>query len=402
MSNENKNMIIIGGGIGGLATALGAAQNGNDVKVLEKAPEIKEIGAGIQLAANGTNVLQKLGVMDKINEVAVFPKRLVLMNAFTGEELSALDIDSTYRERYGAPYIVLHRSDLHRILLEACEEHPKVELSTNQYIKNIETKSNGDVKVTAKNGDSHEANAVIGADGLWSTTRGYLIDDEPICSGYVAYRGAIPMEEVTNIGNLDDVYMWIGPDMHVVQYPVRKGELYNQVVVFKSKNYQPGNELADDWGTPEEMDEVFSGTCDKVQTAVSYISRQKRWPMFDRKPIDKWSEGNFTLIGDAAHPMLQYLAQGACQALEDASFMADMLEKHETNYEKAFTEFEEERKPRTTFVQENARVGGEIIHGKNKVNNLLRNAILKARTEHDYQYVDQYHGGHFQSEEVSH
>ncbi|GAB3053144.1 FAD-dependent monooxygenase [Virgibacillus ainsalahensis] len=389
---KSNSLVVVGAGIGGLATALGAAQTGKKVKVLEQAPEIKELGAGIQLAANGTNVLKQLGVLDKISEVSVFPKRLVLMDAYTGKELSALDIGDVYQERYGSPYIVLHRSDLHRILLEACEEHPDIELITNQSVVNIEGEEDPEVEVTAKNGDVHKAAAVIGADGLWSNTRKNFTDDQPVCSEYVAYRGAIPMEEVTNIGNLDDVYMWIGPDMHVVQYPVRKGELYNQVVVFKSRQYRKEIEHTEDWGTPEEMDEVFSGTCDKVQTALSFISRQKRWPMYDREPIGNWTKGNFTLTGDAAHPMLQYLAQGACQALEDASYMTNMLEKHGDNFKDAFLEFQEERIPRTAFVQENARMWGEIIHNKDEAGILLRDTILKNRAEQDYQFIDQYHG----------
>ncbi|WP_087973167.1 FAD-dependent monooxygenase [Oceanobacillus rekensis] len=392
MTNSNENTyLVVGGGIGGLATVLSLANSGRRVKVLEQAPEFGEVGAGIQLAANATNVLQHLGVMDKISEIAVFPKRLVLMDAYTGNELAALDIGETYRERYGAPYVVLHRSDLQRILLEACEEHPNVDLYTNQKI--VETVQDDDtVTATSANGEVHTGKALIGADGLWSTTRQLFSDDQPECSEYVAYRGAIPIEEVTNIGNLDDVYMWIGPNLHVVQYPVRKGELYNQVVVFKSSQYKKEIEKTDEWGTPEEMDEVFAKTCDKVQTAISYISRQKRWPMYDRKPIDNWTDGRITLTGDAAHPMLQYLAQGACQALEDAPYLANMLDKHNDDVEKAFRAFQEERLPRTADVQTSARQWGEIIHAVDDTSILLRNTVLANHTVNDFQFIDKYHG----------
>ncbi|MGM0886278.1 MAG: FAD-dependent monooxygenase [Bacillota bacterium] len=391
MNTEKKPFIVIGGGIGGLATALGIAETKQYVKVLEQAPEFGEIGAGIQLAANATNVLQRLGVMDKINDIAVFPKRLVLMDAFSGKELSALDLGDVYKERYGAPYAVLHRSDLHKVLAEACEKNPYIELVTNQTI--IETvEYEGEVTVTSANGTQHSGTAVIGADGLWSKARKLFVEDQPVCSQYVAYRGAIPMEEVTSHGDLDDVYMWIGPDLHLVQYPVRRGELYNQVVVFKSSQYTEENEKTDQWGTPEEMDRVFAGTCELVQNAISFIQRQRRWPMYDRLPIDNWTKGRITLMGDAAHPMLQYLAQGACQALEDAAYLSDMLHKHGNDIEQAFLEYQEERIPRTANVQTSARMWGEIIHNTTDAGILLRDTILAGRTDWDFQFVDEFHG----------
>ncbi|MFP7737059.1 FAD-dependent monooxygenase [Priestia aryabhattai] len=384
-------IIVIGGGIGGLATALGVAETKQKVKVLEQAPEFGEVGAGIQLAANATNVLHRLGVMDKINEIAVFPKRLVLMDAFSGEEISALDLGDVYKERYGAPYIVLHRSDLHHVLLEACEENPYIELVTNQMIEKT-VQDEDSITVTAANGDRHIGKAVIGADGIWSNTRKLFVEDEAICSQYVAYRGAIPIEDITTHGNLDDVYMWIGPNLHLVQYPVRRGELYNQVVVFKSTQYRKEIEYTDEWGTPEEMDQVFAGTCDPVQKAITFIQRQRRWPMYDRNPISNWTKGRVTLTGDAAHPMLQYLAQGACQALEDASYLTDMIHQHGDNLEQAFLKYQEERIPRTAYVQKSARTWGEIIHSTNPEGILLRDIIMKNRTDQDFQFVDQFHG----------
>lgn len=389
-SKENP-IIVVGGGLGGLATALALAQEGKYVKVLEQAPEFGEVGAGIQLAANGTNILERLGVLDRIKDIAVFPKRLVLMDAFSGEELSALELGDLYEERYGAPYIVLHRSDLQQALVETCTENSNIDLNTNQTIRTVEQDESG-VRVVNKDGVTHTGQAVVGADGIWSETRKLVSNDMPICSGYVAYRGVIPIEEIHNVGNMDDVYMWIGPNLHVVQYPVRSGELYNQVVVFKSPNYRKEIEHTDQWGTPEEMDEVFKGACDKVQTAISYISRQRRWPMFDRAPIDKWTEGKVTLTGDAAHAMLQYLAQGACQAFEDAGYLGDMVAKYGDDLETAFKEYEKERIPRTAYVQTSVRKWGEIIHAEDPVMILLRNTILENRTSQDFKFVDQYHG----------
>jgi 3-hydroxybenzoate 6-monooxygenase len=388
---HNKPFIIVGGGIGGLATALGIAENKQYVKVLEQATEFGEVGAGIQLAANATNVLQRFGVMEKINKIAVFPKRLVLMDAFSGEELSALDLGDVYKVRYGAPYIVLHRSDLHQAFVEACNENPYIELVTDQTIEEI-AEENGEVTVKAANGDNHVGKAVVGADGIWSNTRKLFAEDQAICSQYVAYRGAIPIEDITTHGSLDDVYMWIGPNLHLVQYPVRRGELYNQVVVFKSSQYRPEIEKTDQWGTPDEMDQVFAGTCAPVQTAISYIQRQRRWPMYDRNPIDNWTKGRVTLMGDAAHPMLQYLAQGACQALEDASYLTDMLHKHGENIELAFLEYQQERIPRTADVQRSARMWGEIIHNTTPKGILLRDTIMKGRTDQEFKFVDRFHG----------
>ncbi len=342
MVQATNELIIVGGGIGGLAAALAAVEAGKKVTVLEQAPEFGEVGAGIQIAPNAIEVLNRFGVFEEIKKVAVFPKRLVLKDAFSGKELSSLDLGETFQERYGFPYAVLHRTDLHRVLLEACQANPLVTLVTDQHIESVVENSDGVVVTNAK-GEQITGKAVIGADGLKSKTRKLFSDDEPVCSEYVAYRGTIPIEEITTDLDLDDVIMWIGPNLHLVQYPVRRKELYNQVVVFKAYNYSPDVE---DWGTPAEMEQRFAGTCPKVQHALTFINRQIRWPMFDRLPIENWVKGNVALLGDAAHPMLQYLAQGGCQALEDASYLADMLLEYGDDYNKAFTEYQKVRIPR--------------------------------------------------------
>ncbi|MGJ9384404.1 FAD-dependent monooxygenase [Salipaludibacillus sp. CF4.18] len=388
MTKIEDTMIIVGGGIGGLAAALAAAEAGQKTTVLEQAPEFGEIGAGIQMGPNAMAVLDRFGVDEKIEKNAVFPKRLVLKDTFTGEELSALDLGEEFKKSYGFPYIVLHRSDLHFALLEVCEKNPLVSLITDQHIETIEETSEG-VVATNANGEKVVGKALIGADGLWSNTRAYFSDDKGVCSKYVAYRGTIPISEISDNANIDDVIMWIGPNHHVVQYPVRRGELYNQVVVFKSLNYK---EDSVDWGTPEEMDQVFEGAHPLVKTALSFIERQIRWPLYDREPIDNWTKGNICLLGDAAHPMLQYLAQGGGQALEDASYLADMLKKHGENYEAAFKAFQEERIPRTARVQRSARTWGNIIHAEDPTIILLRDIIFKQRDAKDFSHVDWIYG----------
>ncbi|HWO96213.1 MAG TPA: FAD-dependent monooxygenase [Bacillus sp. (in: firmicutes)] len=388
MTNQEKEVLVIGGGIGGVAAALASAEAGHKTKILEQAPQFGEIGAGIQMGPNAMAVLDRFGVADEIAKVAVFPKRLVLKDVYTAKELAALDLGDEFKAKYGFPYIVLHRSDLHRVLVEAARKNPLISLVNDQVIETVEEDASG-VTVTNQRGEQFTGKAVIGADGLWSKTRKYFADDEAICSHYVAYRGTVPIEEISSDANMDDVIMWIGPNLHVVQYPVRKGELYNQVVVFKSQNYKPDS---DDWGTPEEMDQVFEGCHPLVENALSFIQRQIRWPMYDRLPIDNWTKGNFTLLGDAAHPMLQYLAQGGCQALEDASYLADMLQLHGENFEQAFLAYQEERIPRTAKVQKSARTWGEIIHAEDPVSILLRDTLLEQTPAKDFEMIDWLYG----------
>ena len=380
--------LIIGGGIGGLTTALALSRQGCAVHLIEKALQFGEIGAGIQIAPNASRVLDRLGVLDEISKYVFYPRRLVLMDALSGKQITALDLGEKFRRLYTYPYFVMHRSDLLTIMLNACRASDLISLETSKDVVAIEDTGNG-ARVTCADGSLYDCDALVGADGLWSVTRKLVIDDsDPLCAEFVAYRGAIPIEEVAEHSHLDEMIFWTGPNMHFVQYPVRRGELYNQVAVFKSSRYSPES---DDWGNEDELDEHFAITCHHVRNGLTRIKRNRRWPLYDRLPDENWTRHHITLIGDAAHPMLQYIAQGACQALEDALCLADAVARHQGNIERAFIAYQDARIPRTTRVQQTARLFGEICH-IDGMGITLRNALLSQRAFDDYEYVDWLYG----------
>jgi len=387
-------VLVVGGGIGGLATAYALAQTGLQVRVMERAAEFAEIGAGLQLAPNATRLLRRFGLLGDVLTTSVRPRRLVARNAVSGEELTWLDLAAT-AERYGAPYIVLHRSDLLNVLLARCRAESRIELETSKRV--VRTTDHGDVvEVACADGTIYQATAVVGADGLNSVVRPLVVQDQPICSGYVAYRGAVPLDTIRGRPPLEDVIVWFGPGMHLVQYPVRSATLYNQVAVFRSDAFAAG---AQDWGTPEELDARFSVCAGPVREALPALRRDRRWPMYDRIPSGTWSKGRVVLIGDAAHPMLQYLAQGACQAMEDAAALAGALEKTATtphlaagDLEVAFGEYQAARVEQAGRVQRAARTWGDIWH----VDGLamaLRDEAFRLRPLNDYRHVDWLYAG---------
>jgi salicylate hydroxylase len=376
-------LVVVGGGIGGLATALAVARTGRPVAVLERSAEFGEVGAGIQLAPNATRILTRLGVLDELCEVGVLPRRIVLADAVAGHELTALDL-TDFPERYGAPYVVAHRTDLHRILLDACRA-AGVALETGVDVTGVRDTGDG-VELTCADGQVRTGTAVVGADGLRSRLRRRFSDDEPVCSGYVAYRGAVPTEQVSRHADLRDVVAWVGPGLHLVQYPLRSGRMYNQVAVFRSDAY--AREEAD-WGTPAELEERFAVCCDHVRESIPLLGRDQRWPMYDREPLETWATGRVALLGDAAHPMVQYLAQGACQALEDAAALADALARGDVR--SAFRAYERARAPRAARVQRTARTWGQIWH-VDGVAKLLRDELFRQRGERDHTHVEWLYG----------
>jgi 3-hydroxybenzoate 6-monooxygenase len=387
-STERVRLLVVGGGIGGLALANSLAKHGCEVHLIEKEAEFGEIGAGIQLAPNASWALDRIGALDDVKAQAVFPQRIVWMDAISGDQLTSLDLGEKFLERYGYAYFVMHRSDLLTVLLEHAQREPGVTLETNKDVVSVEHREKTAV-VTCADGSAYEADVVIGADGLWSTVRKFVHDDgDPICSEYVAYRGAIPIENVSAHAGLDNVMLWTGPQMHLVQYPISRGELYNQVAVFKSHRYKPDSH---DWGTPEELDAKFGQGVELVRSALSRFWRNRRWPMFDRLPITQWRHGRVILMGDAAHPMLQYLAQGAAQALEDAAVLGDAIGAH-ADVERAFEAYQHARVERTARVQTDARRWGDWWHQFPSEGLARRDAYLRARAPDDYSESDWLYG----------
>ncbi len=385
MTPSPLHIAVVGGGIGGLAAALAAARSGHRVTVVERAARFGEIGAGLQLAPNASLALEELGVLDAVQRSAVAPPRLVLMDALTGEQVTALDLSGdAYRERFKHPYLVTHRTDLHGALLAACEEHPSITLHTGRTVTDA-VQTRAEVRLHfAETTERLAADAVVAADGLHSRLRRIVVNDgAPVCSKYVAYRGALPVTRMkgptARHATTEAVVVWAGPRMHLVQYPVRRGELYNQVAVFESDHYDPAS---DDWGTEAELEERFAGACDAVRDALPLVARDRRWPLFDRLPITDWVHGRIVLLGDAAHPMLQYLAQGACQALEDAVALGHALRDH-GRPEDAFASYAALRTERAAAIQTHARRFGEICH-LDGMGAFLRNRLLSDRTPEDF------------------
>jgi 3-hydroxybenzoate 6-monooxygenase len=386
---DSDQVIVVGGGIGGLAAALMLSRAGLRVRVLERNDEFAELGFGLQLAPNATWLLREYGLLDDVMETAVRPRRLVAMNALTGQQLTTLDLQQAER-RYGAPYIVLHRGDLLEVMLRHCRKEPTLILEAAKDVTAV-TDLGHQAAVTCRDGSTYHSQVLVGADGLDSAVRPLVVDDALQATGYVAYRGAVPVEVVDRRVGLDEVVAWMGPGMHLVQYALRRGELYNQVAVFRSQQYLRGEP---DWGGPAELERVFSVACQQVRVALPSLLRNRRWPMHDRLPVSSWSSGRVTLLGDAAHPMLQYLAQGACQAIQDGAALAKELPRlprmgawPAEDVKAALRGYEERRLEQASGVQRTARTWGEIWH----VDGLamaLRDEAFRLRATDDFRRVD--------------
>jgi 2-polyprenyl-6-methoxyphenol hydroxylase-like FAD-dependent oxidoreductase len=386
-----QDVVIVGGGIGGVAAALALSRQGRTVTVLERAAEFKEVGAGLQMAPNATRILKSWGVLDQVLAMGVQPKQLIFRDAVTGEQLTAANLRGEFTERYGAPYIVLHRSDLHSILVDAARA-AGADLRTDSNVVEVETVDNVALVRTA-DGVVYSAQVVLGVDGLTSSLRKHVSDDEIVASGYVAYRGAIPMDEASNVDDKENVVVYLGPECHMVQYPLRAGTMFNTVAVFRSPSFVRGEE---NFGDQEELQNAYADCIPEVQRALVNLWKTVRWPMYDREPIDNWVDGRLLLMGDAAHPMLQYLAQGACQAIEDADafgrISATVTEP--TGWDGALAEFNSTRAERTARVQRSARTWGEAWHVNTPLPKLLRNMLFKSRGDEDNQYTDWLYGDH--------
>ena len=380
-------ILIIGGGIGGLAAARALSLKGRRVHVLEQAAAFGEIGAGLQLAPNALRALERLQLLDRVGRDAVFPRQLLMMDALSGERITAVELGPKFKERYGHSYAVMHRSDLHGHLLAACRESELVTLETDRRVVEITDLGEAAI-VRCADGSVYRAELVVGADGLHSLARRVLGDERPpVCQEYVAYRGTVPIERITESAGPDSMVGWVGPEMHLIQYPVRRSELFNQVAVFRSARYRSDS---DDWGTAEELDAKFAPLHRLARASLETIGRERRWTMYDRPPLDSWVRGRIVLLGDAAHPMLQYLAQGACQALEDAVCLAEMLDRS-APLTVGLDAYQNLRRAHTARVQLTAHFFGEIAHASGLAA-MFRNAAFRRRDPEDYRYFDWLYG----------
>ena len=374
--NRHLPILIVGGGIGGVCAALALSRIGRRVQVFEQSPEFREIGAGIQLAPNAFHVFHALGIADAILRVASLPDSLIVKDSLSGEEIIRLPIDAGFRERFGYPYALVHRADLHAALTEACRKSPLVTLTPAQQLVAFEEDGNR-VRVTMRDGTVHEGAALIAADGLRSTVRDRIVGDgKPRFSGHVAYRAVMPTTEVPDANRRNAMTIWAGPKTHLVHYPLRRDELFNLVAVFDSDRHEDG---ADALGDPKLLHERFAQTRPDVRAMLEKIETWRMWVLCDREPIRNWSKGRVALLGDAAHPTLQYLAQGASMAMEDGVCLAQKLDAADGDCEKAFVDYQEARYLRTARVQLTSRLFGEVLHASDVARD-LRNAYLSART----------------------
>jgi 3-hydroxybenzoate 6-monooxygenase len=383
--------IIAGGGIGGLATALGLARKNIASIVLEQSAELGEIGAGIQLAPNAFHCFDYLGVGEEVRATAVYIDSLRLMDATNGEPVATIPLGPEFQEYFGNPYAVVHRADLHRALLQACRRSPLVDLRTCHSV--LGYRQNGEtVSVDCENGNSIIGTALIGADGLHSNVRQQLVDDgPPRVSGHTTYRSVIPTEQMPEDLRWNAATLWAGPKCHIVHYPLKGWKVFNLVVTYHNDVSEAVS------GKPVEKEEVHRGfehIASEAQQIIEIGENWKQWVLCDRDPILNWVDGRVALLGDAAHPMLQYFAQGACMALEDAVCLSHMVEKLGHNTENVLRSYMHQRRVRTARVQIVSRLIGDHIYHPTGAAAEVRNHIMSRLTpEQWYDKLDWLYGG---------
>jgi 3-hydroxybenzoate 6-monooxygenase len=376
-----KPVLIAGGGIGGLAVALGLAQKGIGSTLLEKASALGEIGAGVQLGPNAFHAFDYLGVGEAARNMAVYVERQRLMDAMTAEEICHVDLGEAFRSRFGNPYAVVHRGDLHGVFLKACRQSNLIDLRVSSEVVGYDQDGSS---VTAKlaSGDRVSGSLLVGADGLWSNIRKQVVGDgKPRVSGHTTYRSVIPTEQMPEDLRWNAATLWAGPKCHLVHYPLSGWKVFNLVVTCHNDAPEP---VA---GKPVPEEEVMRGFAHIHERALEIIrhgTNWKLWVLCDRDPTEHWIDGRVVLLGDAAHPMLQYFAQGACQAMEDAVCLSHMLGNYGSDHALALEKYRAQRFPRTAKVQLLSRAIGEHIYHPDGEHARLRNAIMSAKSQEEW------------------
>lgn len=364
----NEQLLLAGGGIGGLAAALAATHAGWDVRLYERAAAFSEVGAGIQLGPNSVRCLQAWGLQKAFQAVAAFPERLQVRSAISGQVLAEMALGPAAVARYGAAYGTVHRADLHGLLREALLRRRSVQLHSGVAIERFAEASDV-VRVRTANGREIEGDALIGADGLWSTVRAQMLaDGPPRFSGHLAYRALVPQGGLPKRLRTSQVTAWLGPQLHAVQYPVRRGEMQNLVVIVQGA---APDELQtwDHSASAADLTAALAGTCSALQDAIGAVAHSRGswrlWPLCDRPPVSgpaDMSRGLVALLGDAAHPMLPYLAQGAGMAIEDAAELQRALAMHDLEVPLRLRRYALNRWQRNARVQARSVRNGQIFH----------------------------------------
>ena len=368
-------VLVAGGGIGGLAAALALTRQGFHVKVLEQAQQLGEIGAGIQLGPNAFAAFDALGVGDVARSRSVMTDHVLLLDAIDESDVVRIPTGREFVRRFGNPYAVIHRADVHKSLLEGAERTGRVELATGTTVERVDQDDSG-VTVHDTQGRTHRGTALIGADGVKSAVRRQFVGDEARVSGHVVYRAVVDKKEFPAELQWNAATMWAGPDCHLVHYPLRGGEQYNVVVTFHSREKEQWSVRE---GSRDEVQSYFQGICPKARQLIDLPKDWKRWATADRHPISQWVFGRTALLGDAAHATLQYLAQGACMALEDAVTLGEALRVSGKDFTEAFEIYQRSRIVRTARVVLSAREMGRIFHAKD-LERMVRNDLWRGRS----------------------
>lgn len=384
-----QHVVIAGGGIGGLACALALARAGVSVDLLEQAGALGEVGAGLQLGPNAVRVLDEWGLIDPLHARAAFPDELRVRDAHGGQILGQLRLGSLMRARYGQPYATIHRADLHGLLLEAVQGHPQVRVHLGARLSSYEATASS-VHVACEDESKFQGTALIGADGLWSRVRVQMLGARPVrVSGHLAYRGMVPAERVPVPLRDSGVVAWLGPRLHVVQYPVKRGNWYNVVAVVHGALGQghggpPGSD-PQSWSHEarwNDLQRALGPVCPELLSMLAEVGDWKLWALNDRPPMagaHEQAQGRVALLGDAAHPLRPYLAQGAAMAIEDAWTLGRLVQGQPglgaDHWPELLQRYARTRWARNAMVQSRSERNGTIFHASGLMR-LGRNAAM--------------------------
>ncbi len=352
--------LIVGGGIGGLYAALCLAKTGCTVDLFELAPEFAEVGAGIQLSPNCTRVLHSLGLEQDLRAIGFLPQATQFRHWRSGKVISETPLGDELASRYGAPYYHVHRADLLGVLVKAAQHLANITLHTSARVQGF-TDDSTSVTLTV-DGVSHAGDLLIGADGIHSLVRSELWGEQaPRFTGNVAWRTLVPAADLPKDLIRPMSTVWWGPGKHFVHYYVRRGELVNCVCVVEKDGWE-----IESWtqqGDYEELKADFAGWHPDIQQLLEKSNRQQlfKWALFDRAPMTQWGKGRVTLLGDACHPTLPFMAQGAAMAIEDAAVLAGCLQ-HGDEVSASLQRYEDLRRTRTAGIQNGSRRNAKVFH----------------------------------------